>query len=243
MLLRKLENYCSFDPSDRDLLDSTVRSPKRVKAGFDIVREGRRPEHVQLTTSGFAYRYKMLSNGTRQILGYLLPGDLCDLHVSVLDEMDHSIATLSDCSVVALSQDDMQRLLERPAIARALLWATLIEGGIQREALANMGRRKAEHRVGHFLCELLVRLDAIGLVADNTFDIPVTQVDLGDTLGLSSVHINRVLQILRGKELITINRGSVSILDVEGLKAFSGFKPNYLHLGTRRWAPMALMTA
>ena len=234
MLIRKLESFSPLAPNDRGLIDSIIGNPRLVGPHEDLIREGEAPEHVLLITSGFAYRFKLLPDGTRQIFAYLLPGDLCDLHVFILDEMDHSIGTLSDCMVVDIARKDVLRLLERPAIARALWWATLVDEGILREALVNMGRRKAEERVAHFLCELLVRLETVGLVSNNAFELPITQTALSDTMSLSTVHINRVLQHLRGRNLITFGGGNVGVLDVEGLKAFSGFDPNYLHLGARR---------
>ena len=233
-LLRKLESFSPLAPSDRDLIDSLIGKPRLVGPHVDLIREGEAPEHVLLITAGFAYRYKLLQDGTRQIFAYLLPGDFCDLHVFILSEMDHSIGTLSECSVVDIPREAILRLLERPAIARALWWATLVDEGILREAIVNMGRRRAEERVAHFLCELLVRLEIVGLVSDNAFDLPVTQTALSDTMGLSTVHINRVLQHLRGRKLITFGRGNVGVLDVKGLKAFGSFNPNYLHLGAQR---------
>ena len=189
---------------------------------------------MHLITSGFACRHKILPDGTRQIFAYLLPGDLCDLHVFILDAMDHTISTLSSCTVVDIPRKAILQLTERSAIARALWWATLVDEGTLREALVNIGRRKGEERVAHFLCELLARLEIVGLVADNAFNLPITQTELGDTMGLSTVHINRVLQYLRGQKLITFSQGSVKVLDVEGLKRFSDFNPNYLHLGRHK---------
>ena len=127
--------------------------------------------------------------------------------------MDHSIGAVSDCKVVDIPRAMILSLSDRPAIARALWWATLVDEGTLREALVNMGRRGADLRVAHFLCEMMVRLDAVGMVADSTFDLPLTQADLGDTLGLSTVHINRVLQQLRRENFITFGRGRLTILD------------------------------
>lgn len=234
VLTRKLSRFCNFDQLDKHLLASVTAYSHTVLAHQDIIQEGEAPSDVHLITSGMAIRYKLLSNGSRQIFAYLLPGDFCDLHVFILNEMDHGIATLSDCTVVDIPRDAILRLTERPAIARALWWATLVDESTLREALVNMGRRRAEERVAHFLCELLVRLEVVGLVSDNTFELPLTQTELADTMGLSPVHINRVLQHIRGQKLIAFSRGSMTVLDVEGLKCFSGFNPNYLHLGDYR---------
>ena len=230
-LLRKLGSFCPLNPEDAALIADIADRPRVVAAHEDIIREGDVPRDVRLITSGIAIRYKLLPDGSRQIFAYLLPGDFCDIHVFILDEMDHGIAALSACTVVDIPRDAILRLTERPAIARALWWATLVDESTSREALVNMGRRQADERVGHFLCELLVRLEVVGLVFDNSFDLPLTQSELADTMGLSTVHINRVLQQLRGSKFITFDAKRLVVLDVEGLKRFSGFNPNYLHLG------------
>ena len=230
-LLRKLGSFCPLNREDAALIADIADRPRIVAAHEDIIHEGDVPRDVRLITSGFAIRYKLLPNGSRQILAYLLPGDFCDLHIFILDEMDHGIAALSACTVVDIPRNAILRLTERPAIARALWWATLVDESTLREALVNMGRRQAEERVGHFLCELLMRLEVVGLVSEDSFNLPLTQRELADTMGLSTVHINRVLQQLRGNRLITFDAKRLVVLDVEGLKRFSGFNPNYLHLG------------
>lgn len=237
MLTQKLESLCPLDDTDRLLLTSSKVEPRIVAAHQDLIREGDVPSDVHLITTGFAIRYKLLRDGSRQILAYLLPGDFCDLHVFILNEMDHCIATLSVCTVVNIPRDTILHLTERPAIARALWWATLVDESTLREALVNMGRRRADERVGHFLCEILVRLEVVGLVSNNSFELPLTQVDLADTMGLSPVHINRVLMDLRGRKLIALSRKSLAVLDVEGLMAFSGFNPKYLHIRSHRRTP------
>ena len=176
---------------------------------------------------------QVLADGKRQIMAYLVPGDFCDLHVFILKEMDHSIATLSRCSVVKIPRQRILELTERPAIARAFWWAALVDEATLREWLVNIGARPAEQRVAHLLCELLVRLRVVGLADGGRYELPLTQKELGDTTGLSNVHVNRVLRRLRGEGLITFKDKHLVILDVERLKAFSGFTPNYLHLAER----------
>ena len=234
MLIRKLESFCPFDPDDSALLTSIVVDPRTIGAHEDIIREGAAPKDVHLIVEGLACRYKILPDGSRQIFAYLVPGDFCDLHVFILEEMDHCIGTLAACKVVDIPRDAILRLMDRPAIARALWWATLVDEGTLREGLVNLGRRNAEERIGHFLCELLVRFELVGLVHHGSYELPITQAEFGDTMGLSTVHINRVLQQLRGQKLIAFGKGSVTVLDVDRLKRFSGFNPNYLHLGRHR---------
>jgi CRP-like cAMP-binding protein len=230
-LIRKFERLSPLSAEDRALLALATAKPYTVGPRQDIIAEGQAPDNVHLIVSGMACRQKITETGNKQIVAYLLPGDFCDLHVFILDQMDHTITTLTECMVVDIPRDTILRLTERPAIARALWWATLVDEGTLREALVNMGQRQAEERMAHFLCEMLTRLDAVGLVVDNSFDLPVTQADLGDTLGLSTVHINRTLQKLRERNLVIIDRRSVTVLDPKRLKASCGFNPNYLHLG------------
>jgi CRP-like cAMP-binding protein len=178
----------------------------------------------------FACRYKFTSDGRRQIMAYLVPGDFCDLHVFILKHMDHSIATLSPCTVVDIPRAHVLELTERPAIARALWWATLVDEATLREWLVNIGQREAAQRIAHLLCELLLRLRAVGLANGDSYELPITQAELGDTTGVSTVHVNRSLQALREAGLITLKAKYLVILDAKRLEKFSGFRANYLHL-------------
>ena len=229
VLARKLGNFTALSDDDHLLLDQVTANAERVGRQQDIAREGETPECVRLILSGFACRYKVLPDGQRQIVAYLLPGDFCDVHVFILRTMDHSIATLSECTVVTIPRQAVLKLTERPTIARALWWSTLVDEATLREWLLNVGQRRAEVRIAHLLCELLMRLRAVGL-ADGSYALPITQSDLADTVGLSAVHVNRSLQTLRAQDLITFEKQTLAIPDVDRLFAFSGFNPNYLHL-------------
>lgn len=233
MFTRKLEQFAPLGDEDRRLLDAVTSRPRRVGARTDLIREGERPDDVHLILDGFACRYKLLPEGQRQIVAYLVPGDFCDLHVFILSEMDHCIGTLSPCTVVDIPREAVLRLTERPAIGRALWWATLVDEAIPRERVVDLGRRPAEQRVAHLLCELLLRLRAVGLADGDAYELPVTQTELADGLGLSNVHVNRVLQALRGQGLVTLDGKAVTIPDPDGLMALGGFNPNYVHLGRR----------
>ena len=232
VLARKLGNFTALSDEDHLLLDQVTANAERVGRQQDIAREGETPEYVRLILSGFACRYKVLPDGQRQIVAYLLPGDFCDVHVFILRAMDHSIATLSECTVVTIPRQAVLVLTERPTIARALWWSTLVDEATLREWLLNVGQRRAEVRIAHLLCELLMRLRTVGL-ADNSYALPITQPDLADTVGLSAVHVNRSLQTLRAQDLITFEKQTLVIPDVDRLFAFSGFNPNYLHLAYR----------
>jgi CRP-like cAMP-binding protein len=231
LLTRKLENFAPLSGDDKQFLAEIARPGRSVAARTDIIREGDRPDNVRLVLEGFACRYKILPDGKRHIMAYLVPGDLCDVHIFILKAMDHSIGTLSACRVVDIPRSRILEMLERPAIARALWWSSLVDEATLREWLVNIGRRSAEQRVGHLLCELLMRLQTVGLTNGSSYELPLTQTDVAETMGLSFVHVNRVFQRLRASGFITLRSKRLVITDAEALKVFSEFNPNYLHLG------------
>lgn len=229
-LSRKLLNFGHLDQADLALLDAVVGKTRTVQPYVDLISEGDKPGDVHLVLRGFACRYKILQDGRRQIMAYLVPGDLCDLHVYLLDHMDHSVGTLAECQVVDVSRSAIQQLLDRPAIARAMLMSTMVDEGTLREWLVNIGQRQAEPRIAHLLCELLARLRSVGLVSDDRYTLPLTQVELADTMGVTPVHMNRVLQSLRRKSLISLEGDQLTVLNAKGLEQEAGWNPNYLHL-------------
>lgn len=143
VLTRKLEQFAPLPEVDRQLLDDVINSMRSVPARTDLIAEDEPSKAVRLIVEGFACRYKMLKGGKRQIVGYLVPGDFCDLHAVLLNGMNHSIATLSDCRVVDIPRNRILEMTERPALARAFWWATLVDEGTLREWLLNMGQRHA----------------------------------------------------------------------------------------------------
>ena len=233
-LARKLSSFVDLSPDDCRHLDDLCTDTRTWGAGGTLIREGERPEVVFLLLDGWACRYKLLPDGSRQIMAYLIPGDLCDIHIFILKAMDHSIGLLSEANVAAISKAAMQRTLEeRPAIARALFWSTLVDEATLREWLVNMGQRDAYARLAHLFCEMWLRMKQIGLTHGNSFTLPVTQEELGDTMGLTSVHVNRVLQRLRAEGLLSLARGQMTLHDIDRLREIAGFDPNYLHLDRR----------
>lgn len=234
-LIRKLSSFADFSTEDKAALDALCSSRRSYDKHTTLIKEGDRPESVFLLLDGWAYRYKILPDGTRQVLAFLIPGDLCDINIFILKEMDHTIGLLSDAEVASIPKQALLAAMhERPQVAQALFWATLVDEATLREWLVNIGRRDAYESVAHLLCEMWLRMDQVGLVAGNKFKLPVTQEQLGDTVGLTSVHVNRTLQKMRAAGLIAIAGKTLEILDVEGLKSAAGFDPNYLHLERRR---------
>jgi CRP-like cAMP-binding protein len=232
-LIRKLENFAKLSPEEKRALEEAAALRTRaVPAREDIIFEGDRPSHVNLILEGFACRYKMLEDGRRQIVAVLVPGDMCDLRMFILKEMDHSIASLSAVKLAEVPEDRLLEITENSArLTRALWWNSLVDEAIAREWTVNVGRRDATERMAHLLCELFVRLRAVGLTNGSSCDMPVTQAELGDALGLSHVHTNRTLQELRGRGLITLKGKELVIHDLDRLKDVAMFNSNYLHLG------------
>jgi len=227
----KLKRGADLSVDDTQALVDACSDVMTVPGREDLIEEGARPSNVHVVLEGFACRYKVLPDGGRQIMAWLVPGDFCDLHVAILGRMDHSIATLTPSKIARIGQDVVDRLTSTsPALGRALWWATLVDEGILREWLTNMGRRPADKQIAHLFCELLVRLRTVGLVEDDEVFMPLTQNELADSVGLSTVHVNRVVQELREKDLIAWQDKRLKIRDVPRLMQFAEFDPTYLHL-------------
>lgn len=231
-LVRKLEQFVRLSGEDREVLDRVAGERVRhVGPREDIAHEGERPRVVNLILSGWACRYKQLADGQRQILGFLVPGDLCDLNVYILREMDHSLSTLTPVRLAEVPRSVMEEVTARhPRITQALWWETLVHASTQREWIVNLGQRTAFERLGHLLCETFVRLRAVGLTEGDSCEFPVTQAELADATGLSTVHVNRTIQELRGAGLIVLRGGALTIPDLAALQKATLFNPNYLHL-------------
>lgn len=233
-LMRKLESIIDLTEEDEKAL---LRLPLRVKlvgADQDIVREGDRPSECCLVLEGFVCRYKILPSGRRQIMSFHTPGDIPDLQSLHLHVMDHSVGTLVPSRVAFIPHPDIQDLcLNYPNLAAAFWRDTLIDAAIFREWMAGIGRRSAYQRIAHLFCEMEVRSRAVGLSTDHTFEMPVTQEEIGDALGLSTVHVNRVLKALREDGLLTFKATTVSIQDWANLKEVGEFDPAYLHVRRR----------
>jgi CRP-like cAMP-binding protein len=199
--------------------------------GQDLVMEGQRPYRSMLVTTGFTCRYRMLADGERQVTAIHIAGDFVDLHSFLLKEMDHSVGALTACSVITFPHERLVKVTERyPHLTRMLWLLTLLDGAIHREWLVGMGRLSAAQRTGHLICEVYARLRAVGLAEDHSFAFPITQAAMADAVGISTVHINRVLQELRQDDLIGWDRGLLVIRHWNALAAMAQFDDRYLHL-------------
>jgi CRP-like cAMP-binding protein len=203
----------------------------KASAGEDLACEGDRSDMVRMFLSGWACRYKALEDGRRQIIGFVLPGDTCDAFAYLFSTMDHSVAALTPVVYSELDHDAFEQLMSaNESVAEALLCETVAAKAIQCEWAINLGRRDALERVAHIICELFERLKVVGLAQGNSFAFPVTQMDLADATGLSTVHLNRTLQELRASGLITLRDRNLTIRDLQALRDTAMFNPNYLHL-------------
>jgi CRP-like cAMP-binding protein len=230
-LVRKLETFAPLAEEEKRALAEAAGNVRRFPAREDLVREGEPTDGVKLILEGFACRYKVLPDGRRQIIAYLVPGDLCDVRVFLLKRMDHTIGALSPVETAVLSQESVNELMARyPRITRALWWSTLVEESVTREWIVNVGQRSAFERLAHLFCEIFARLRAVGLTHENRCELPLTQIELADTLALSAVHVNRTLMEMRRARLVTFQNRQLVIHDPAALEGAAGFNPNYLHL-------------
>jgi CRP-like cAMP-binding protein len=231
-LTMKLEQFTRFSDEDRVRLDMLVEGRREIFAARqDIVCEGDHVENIHLVLSGLAFRYKLLPDGGRQIMAFLVPGDLCDIEVFVLDKMDHSIAAVSETTCVLIPAQRIRELLkEVSSLTEALWWSTMSDSAVLRERIIDHGRRDARERLAHLFYEILIRYRVVGATDDNTFRFPVTQEELADATGLTPVHVNRRLGQLRKEGLIEFRGKVLKVLDPAGLKKAAKFNPNYLHL-------------
>lgn len=233
-MIAKLATVADLRESDVEKLIALCDDVRTVPPKQDILSEGERPDHVHVILEGWAARYKTLSDGARQIVAYLIPGDFCDLHVAVLGRMDHGIVALSRCRVAYIPSEALDELTSHHnGLTRALWWATLVDEGVLREWILNVGRRSALERIAHLLCEMHARMQMVGLVEDGRLALPLTQEELADTTGLTAVHVNRTLQRLRKANLIELGKGMLTIVDVPALREAAGFNGNYLHIRQR----------
>lgn len=199
-------------------------------AGDDLVSEGDRPANSMLVIKGYTCRYRLTAEGRRQITALHLPGDFVDLQSFLLKEMDHSVGALTQCTIITFPHARLVKVTERfPHLTRMLWLLTLLDGAVHREWLVGMGSLSASQRTAHLICEVYERLAMIGLAGNGQFDFPVTQAAMADAIGISTVHINRVLQELRQRDLIVWDGGRVKIRDLPALAAAAEFDDRYLH--------------
>lgn len=235
--IEKLSGLADLKASDVAAISAVTAHPRRYAARQDLIREGDETGPMFVILEGWICRYKILPNGGRQIMAFLMPGDACDLHIKLLAVMDHGIQAITPASVATVSRGAMQSMMDaHPNVAQAMYVAQLVDEGIMRAWIVSMGRRSSLERVAHLICELYLRARNIGLAKDEEFALPLSQLVLADALGMTAVHINRILKELRLAGAMALNRGSVTILNAHKLVQIAGFDENYLHRRLRQAA-------
>ena len=228
---KRLEARDDLGSAERQALRNSISSFGHFDSQTDMVKEGDRPKRSTLLLNGFAARYKILANGERQISAIHVGGDFIDLHSFPLKEMDHSVLALTDCEVAFFPHSELEKLTTAyPHLTRMLWLLTLLDSAIHREWITALGRLSAEARHAHLMCELGIRLEAVGHGTRDKFDLPITQTDLADAMGISAVHENRVVQSLRAKGLLIWQGGMVTLPDLEAIYQLAEFDVRYLHL-------------
>ena len=231
LMVRKLEIHTPLQPEDREALLSLPHTLKTYEPSSYLVREGEAPDQCAVLLSGFAFRQKLTGEGMRQIVSMHIPGDALDFQHLFLDIADHNVQTLTRADVATIPRNALRNLARsRSAIGNAIFVRTLVEGSISREWVLNVGRRDARSRLAHLLCEFAVRLDVLGLSGDQGYELPMSQEQLGDALGLTAVHVNRTIKSLEADGLITRNRRRISFPRWDALRDLADFSTRYLHL-------------
>lgn len=239
LLVRNLGLRARLSQDDREALLDLPYTLRTLEHLTYTIREGDPPRECAVLLSGFAYRQKVTGDGARQIIALHLPGDALDFQNLYLNVSDHSVQMLTRGQVATIPRASLQDLAStRPAVGHAIMIKTLVEASIFREWVLNVGRRKARERMAHVLCELGCRLDAVGLTNENGYELPMTQEELADTLGLTPVHVNRTLKTLEADGLIVRNRRSISFPDWDRMRHVADFNERYLHLELQEPQPL-----
>jgi CRP-like cAMP-binding protein len=229
--LLKLRARDEIGPDEEAAIRSAVAEYRDLPADKTIIEANRPLTNSTLLLEGLMCRYKDLSDGQRQITELHVPGDFVDLHSFTLKHLDHAVMTLTRCKVAVVPHANLERITERfPHLTRVLWFTTLLDACIAREGEVSLGRRTAIQRTAHFFCELRIRMGIVGMTDGNSYPLDVTQIEVAECLGLTSVHVNRVLKELRERGIMEFRSGQVTIFDVAELERVADFDANYLYL-------------
>jgi CRP-like cAMP-binding protein len=232
LMVRKLETRNMLGAEDRAAILDLPHVFRRFHPSTYLFREGDRPQaHCAFIYSGFAYRQKITAQGARQILSIHMRGDFLDLQNLFLNISDHSVQALTEVEVIGIERGALRELaLTRPAVGKAMWVDALVDASIYREWIVNVGRRDARARIAHILCELALRSKAAGLGTEDGFELPMSQEQLGDAVGLTSVHVNRTLKSLLADGVIQRDKRFIGFSSWNDIRAVGEFNALYLHL-------------
>ena len=230
VLAKKLNTFLVLTPKELDGLAEMQSARITVKRGRQLTHEGQSGHKAFVLQSGWACSYKDLSNGKRQIISFPIAGDCVGLRSVLLQTADHSFSALTDAVVSPVEGSHILKCItEFPRLGAALLWAASRDEAMVVEHLVSIGRRSAIERMAHFFMELAERLSLVGLATEAEFKCPLSQFVLADALGLTAIHVNRVLRQLRERGLLALQKGTVKIHDLHGLRKLAGFQGGYLN--------------
>ena len=232
--LLKIRARDALSQEEEAAIRGAVGAVSEIPADRTLIRAGEELSVSILLLDGILCRYKDLRDGSRQISELHVVGDFADLHSFTLKRLDHSVMALTRCRIALVPHDRLEAITtEHPHLARLWWFTTNMDAAIHREWVLSLGRRSALSRTAHLFCELRVRLGVVGLADETGYELPLTQTDLAECLGLTSVHVNRTLKELRGRGLVEFRGGRVAIHDRAGLERAAEFDPAYLYLEHR----------
>jgi CRP-like cAMP-binding protein len=229
--LLKLRARDTVGPDEERAIRESVAEIRSLPADHTVIRQGDLLNFSTMLLDGIMCRYKDLSDGQRQITALHVAGDFVDLHSFTLKRLDHNIMTLTRCQVGIVPHDGLEKITERlPHLTRLYWFTTNIDAALHREWELSLGRRTAIARLAALFCEINLRMQVVGLSDGKNYDLPLTQTDLAECVGLTPIHVNRTLRELRERGLVRFKSGRVAISDWEGLQALAEFDPAYLYL-------------
>lgn len=228
-LARKLGSFVLLTETELTTLEELHRRRRRFVAGRDLVHQGQSDQSAYVLAEGWVCSYKMLADGSRQIVDFQIPGDFLGLRSILFRTSDHNVEPVTNIEASEILAADLLDAFQRvPRLATAILWAASRDEAMVVEHLVNVGRRNSEERMAHFFLELSARLNLVGQGDRTGYDCPLSQYLIADALGLSAVHVNRVLRHLREEGLVTFQKGRVTFDDFDGLVEMAGFDASYL---------------
>jgi CRP-like cAMP-binding protein len=229
-LIKRLRISSGISDEDVSEIHALPISVRQLPAEHHVVSDGQRCTECCLVADGFCARSKTIANGKRQILSIHIPGEIPDLMSLFLHVMDHDLITLTPCTMGFINHETLQKLHRRKPNVAEIFWRdTLIDAAMFREWIVNVGQRPAPARLAHVMTELRERLKLIGRAEGNSFEMPLTQEQIGDALGITAVHANRVIRQLRDEGIVEFNRGRVTVLGETKFRELAGFDGRYLH--------------
>ena len=231
MFWRRLSQYVEVSDDMIEAFDNLGGRTRSFKAGEDIIQAGDKADYVFVILEGWAVRYRLLEDGRRQIVNFMLPGDVFDLQALADLKADHSVTTLTAVKASMLDSNDFLNALRQSGhLASAFWWAAVQEESILREQIVRVGRRSARERIGHLLLELQRRLSMANGNEIEDIALPLTRTDIADALGLTPVHVSRTMSAMRRADLISETRETIHIVNPERLSKLCMFDADYLHL-------------